>query len=200
MIASACQALSIPFQSEWRPALQAHLDLLRRWAPRMNLVASSTLPNAELRHVVDSLALLKLECVRTSVGSAIDIGSGAGFPGIPLAAACPDTDWTLLEPRKKRGVFLTQAILAARLTNVRWHEGRLPDPDLAGAFSLAVSRATFAPEALIEAARPLLTTGGKVVVMAAHDPGLTSNDVTLVEAVSFELDGDPRWVGAYLPS
>jgi 16S rRNA (guanine527-N7)-methyltransferase len=126
----------------------------------------------------------------------LDVGSGAGFPGIPLAIARPDWTFTLLEPRQKRGIFLDRVVAEAGLKNARWREGRLPDPALSGRFNLVVSRATLAPDELLAAATPTLAPGGIVAVMAAEAPWTTAPDgFQDLEAHHFELGGARRYVG-----
>lgn len=196
MIEAHCAAHGIPFDPTWTAPLERHLTLLERWAPRVNLVGASTLPDAALRHLADSLSLLKLEAVRSVTGHAADLGSGAGFPGLPLAIALPAVQWTLIEPRKKRGAFLTGAIAASGVRNARWLQTRTPDPALDGAFDLVVSRATLEPSALLEHAAPLLAPDGVVVVMAARAPGWSLQGWRIAEEMSFELGGDPRWIAS----
>jgi len=197
LISTEAAALGIPFDEAWRPGLEAHLALLKRWAPRINLVSQSTLAVADTRHLLDSLSLLLLDAVRDAEDEACDVGSGAGFPGIPLAIARPGLQWTLVEPRQKRGVFLGRVLASAAVKNAQWYPGRVPDPTLNGRFSLVVSRATLAPAELLEVALPLLSPGGVVAVMAAQDPGLEARGYRLAQQVSFELGHEPRWVGAF---
>ena len=99
-----CRALSLPFDRSWAPAIEQHLTLLERWAPRVNLTTVANPEDALVRHVVDSLSLLALRAVREAT-AAIDLGSGAGFPGLPLALALPHLQMSLVEPRRKRGAF-----------------------------------------------------------------------------------------------
>ena len=121
-----------------------------------------------LRHVVDSLT-----CLTTGLfegpGSLVDIGSGAGFPGIPLKIARPELSLTLVEASRKRAAFLSKVIselglvecevLAERAENV----GR--DPSKRGSYELAATRAVASLVVDLEYAVPLLTTGGKLVAM-----------------------------------
>lgn len=78
---------------------------MRAWAPRLNLVAGADLPRFEERHIEDSLRVLPV-LAEVPDGPCIDVGSGAGLPGIPLAAAAPERHWRLLEPRVRRAGFL----------------------------------------------------------------------------------------------
>ncbi len=194
-LVEACRRhLGLEADPAWQPAVDVHLRLLERWAAKMNLSTVTDPQDALVRHVVDSLALLLLDRVRRTPGPVLDVGSGAGFPGIPLAAALP-VPFTLLEPRQKRGVFLSRVLVEARLGNARWREGRLPDPALTG-FDLVVSRATLAPEELLDAAIPALAPGGAVAVMAAEPPwDAGPPGWRLLEARSFRLENAARWVG-----
>ena len=193
-----CAALDIPFDPGWAPPITAHLGLLERWAPRINLTTVWKAPEALARHAVDSLALLRLEPVRRARGAAIDVGSGAGFPGIPLAVALPNVPWTLLEPRHKRAVFLRRVVADAGIRNVEVVEGRVPDASLNGRFSLAVSRATLAPEEWLAAAEALLDSAGCAAVMAAGRPALESLDRWHLLAETHLSIGDAnRYVAAF---
>lgn len=195
-----CQALSLPWDPGWAAPVATHLRLLQRWAPRVNLTSVSDPPAALTRHVVDSLALLRLEAVRGATGRAADVGSGAGFPGIPLAIALPHVDWLLVEPRTKRGAFLSQVIAAAGLTNARWVSARLPESaeQLGSSFGLVVSRATLAPRDLAAATRDLLRRGAVLACMAATAPdGPAPDGFELQQTERFELDGAKRVVLAW---
>ena len=126
----------------------------------------------------------------------MDVGSGAGFPGMPLAIACPNIDWALMEPRQRRGAFLNQVIADMGVTNARWLATRLPDPSVNGQFGLAVSRATFAPERLVHELAPLLSSDGKMVLMAAREPNLQLPKGWFIEETShFSIEDAPRWLG-----
>ncbi len=192
---ACCRALAIPFDPAWIAPVSTHLRLLERWSKRMNLTSVSNPEDAVIRHVADSLSLLKLDAVRHARGKAADIGSGAGFPGIPLAIACPDVHWTLIEPRRKRGVFLQQTIAECGLPNAAWLEARAPESAPHAAYDLVVSRATLAPDALLEAARPLLRAGGVAVVMAAKKSSNIS-ELSVLQHETFEIDGASRWIAA----
>ena len=187
----AAASLDLSLSDEAYNAINVHLALLRKWAPRVNLVSVGDLPHAEYRHAADALSLLRLESFQTTTGRLIDVGSGAGFPGIPLAAVRRDLDITLLEPRLKRGAFITQVLAQAGLSNARWYSGRLPDPSLHGMFDVVVSRATFPPPLLIERVTPLLKPGGIIFVMSAAEIQLPHN-AQLVERDAFVLQGLER--------
>jgi 16S rRNA (guanine527-N7)-methyltransferase len=114
-------------------------------------------------HLADSLVALELEVVR-GAGTLIDLGSGAGLPGLPLAIALPRTHVTLIESSSRKCAFMDRTAAACALENVRvvharaesWHEG------LRG-FDVAAARALASLEIVVEYAAPLLVLGGTLV-------------------------------------
>ena len=188
---SAVSELGLQLEDTTFAAVASHLAMLRRWAPKINLVSKGDLPFAEVRHAADSLSLLRLKTVQAVTGEAIDVGSGAGFPGIPLAAARRDLQVTLLEPRQKRGAFLTQVLSHAGLNHVRWLQGRLPDDALNHRFDLVVSRATFPPEIIFERIRPLLKPNGIAAFMTSERTDL-SPSARIIERDAFQLGDHVR--------
>jgi len=87
--------------------LSAHWELLRRWNRKLNLTSIKDLPEAVERHYCESLFLGSLVPDRSC--SVLDVGSGAGFPGVPMATLRPDCHFTLLESTRKKSVFLREA-------------------------------------------------------------------------------------------
>ncbi len=98
-----------------------YLEELNRWAKIADLVSQSDPGIIIRKHILDSLAALS---VLPQQGRLLDLGSGAGFPGLPLAIANPALSVTLLEPRRKRVNFLREVLRKANLSNARAHEGR----------------------------------------------------------------------------
>lgn len=115
-------------------------------------------------HLADSLVALQVPQVRAAA-TIVDIGAGAGLPGLPLAAARPEADVTLLESNARKCAFLERAASACGLVNVRvvnarverWAEGT-------GRFELATARAVGPLDVVVEYAAPLLALGGALVV------------------------------------
>jgi 16S rRNA (guanine527-N7)-methyltransferase len=114
-------------------------------------------------HLADSLAALEWAPVRQA-GRAVDIGSGAGLPGLPLAMALPRVRFALVESASRKCRFIQRAVQECGLRNVEvvharveaWSEGL-------GRFDLALTRAVAALEVVLEYAAPLLTLGGTLV-------------------------------------
>jgi 16S rRNA (guanine527-N7)-methyltransferase len=116
-------------------ALESHYDLLVRWNRTLNLTAIRDLPEVVERHYGESLFLAaQLPAGKLRI---VDVGSGAGFPGLPVAVYRPDCVVTLIESHQRKAVFLKEA--ARDLTNVRVLARRAEQVDQE--FDLAISRA-----------------------------------------------------------
>ncbi len=156
------------------PELAAPLDLLAaellRWNRRINLTGYRSPEEVRVGLFLDALALLP-----HLVGdSLLDIGSGAGFPGLVLALARPELAVTLLEPRAKRVSFQKQAIRSLSLVNVRAVQGRAgdgPDAALPGeVFSTVTVKAVGSLADSLALARPYLAPGGRILLpRGRHD-------------------------------
>lgn len=153
--------------------LLAHLDELRLWAPRLSLVSAADLadPNALVeRHVLDSIAAVPV--VAAAGCRILDLGSGAGFPGIPVAVALRSPRSLLVEPRRKRANFLRA--VARRLPGVGIAVAGVRIEDLSPAeigpgFDAVLSRAALPLEDLRNCALRCLVPGGRLV--AFRGPG-----------------------------
>ncbi len=116
-----------PLSSEQLDILEAHYNLMLRWNQRLNLTRIVRLDDAVRVHYVESLFLATL--LPPGAFSTADIGSGAGFPGIPLAVLRPECQVTLVESHQRKAVFLREAsrdlknvaVLAQRSQDVKQH-------------------------------------------------------------------------------
>ena len=148
-------------------------DLIRSWAGRLDLVSPGDLDRLHDRHIVDSLRALDL-VLEAPEGPCIDVGSGAGLPGVPLAIAS-GRHWRLLEPRSKRAAFLDEVVRTleldcevVRLTA----EAASRDPRFGRAHTVATARALAPPVAAFALLGPLVAPGGRVVVWHGPDADL----------------------------
>jgi 16S rRNA (guanine527-N7)-methyltransferase len=134
-----------------------HMALLEKWRGAMNLVG----PGPLRPHFVDSRgAVAGLD----ATGRWADLGSGAGFPGIALAEACPSAQVLLVESRLKRAQFLKRLVIETGLGNVEVFHGRSEslEPGLDG----LISRAYRVPEAVLKDAQRLLLPAGRAVLLS----------------------------------
>ena len=146
--------------------LAEFLRELARWGDRMNLVGSTN-PTAMSRHVEDSLAAVPHLPKGARV---VDLGSGAGFPGLPIAIARRDLRVMLVEIREKRVAFLRHVVRTLELdVDVRRESIEVP-PETR--FEIALLRAVAAPERSLELARPWVDDAGEVWIWAGSGVAL----------------------------
>jgi 16S rRNA (guanine527-N7)-methyltransferase len=144
--------------SEPAELLARYLAELDAWRRRINLTGRLS-PDELVAHALESVPALPL----ISEGEwVVDIGSGSGFPAIPLAILRPDAEFTLFEPTAKKAAFLRHAARALALSNVRVHAARIEDA-AAETFDVATTRAVGALGALLGAAAFLRPSGRLLV-------------------------------------
>lgn len=149
--------------------LKAELNFLSemlRWNKTHNLTAITNLNEAIEKHLVDSLTLLPYLVGGESL---LDIGSGGGFPGIPLRIACPELKVVSVDAVAKKISFQRHAVRRLKLTGFKpWH-GRIEQVPQQGfaadGFDLIVARAFASLQDLLEFALPCLKSGGRIVAM-----------------------------------
>jgi 16S rRNA (guanine527-N7)-methyltransferase len=122
------ELLADPEPGRVLPLLELYLDELERWNPRFRLVNFTDRVELVVKHVLDSLSgWSAIKGAIESPAGVLDVGSGAGFPGIPLAAAMPDVPFTLLERMARRASFLKTCAVLLRLPLLRVVQADLSD-------------------------------------------------------------------------
>ena len=116
-------------------SLAAFASLIRKWNPAINLVASSTLPDLERRHIADSLQLAEL--VSQPSGLWMDLGSGGGLPGLVVAICHPTCAVRLIDSDRRKIAFLQTAIRELALSNCTGQAVRVEELPPAGALNLS---------------------------------------------------------------
>lgn len=174
--------------------LLVYLAELMKWSRRVNLIARDT-PEAQVveTHFLDSLTLLPFLDGAGEV-HLLDVGSGAGFPGLALACVRPDARFTLCEPRQKRVSFLRHVVRTLGLANVEVVADRVEAQASAwqGRFTHITSRAVAEPAAFLPLVRPLVTPATRVLLMLARAEGLAGID-RLVSG-PWRVDAERRFV------
>ena len=145
--------------------MQIYLEELKLWNAKTNLTGLKTDRDIVIKHFLDSLAVLP--CL-DAAASLVDLGSGAGFPGLVLKLARPNLALTLVEARQRKAAFLEYLVSRFRLTGVEVVQTHLT-PHLAEKWepkvAAVVSRAVFILPRLLELAAPLLAAGGVVLAL-----------------------------------
>jgi len=142
---------------------QLYLQELIAWNQKYNLTAITDPEEIESKHFADSLALLQV--FKLTDQTVVDVGAGAGFPGIPLKIACPDIKLTLIEATRKKVEFLKHIAYKLKLKEVGIVWGRAEEiaKEKREVFDLAVSRAVAEMRVLCEYGLPLVRVGGMFI-------------------------------------
>lgn len=168
-LADGAEALGVALDPKQRQALLALMAELLEWNRRFNLTAITEAEEVVDKHLLDSLAVLpRLKGLRIA-----DIGSGAGFPGLPLAIANPGRRYTLVESTGKKAGFLQHAAGKLALQNVEVFHGRAEalKPHQGQSFDGAISRALGSLAEFIRVAGQLLARDGRLYAMKGKAPG-----------------------------
>lgn len=165
-LAEGLVALSIDAEPQAIARLLAYLDLLQKWNAVYNLTAIRDPAQWISHHLLDSLSVSRY----LPVGPLADIGTGAGFPGLPLALMDPDRPVTLVEANQKKTAFLTQVVGQLGLTKVRVVRQRVEDLPSAPGFSVVISRAFAELADFARLAGHLLSPEGRLFAMKGLYP------------------------------
>lgn len=147
-------------------ALMEYKSILLEWNQKMNLTAIEEDREVIMKHFVDSLSIMPF---LKDVHNLVDVGTGAGFPGIPLKIAQPALEVVLLDSLEKRIGFLNTVISALQLKGISAVHSRAEDagsaPQYREKFDAAVARAVASLPVLLEYCLPLVKTGGIFIAM-----------------------------------
>ena len=157
------QQLNIQLNEVQKEQFHRYYELLVEWNKVMNLTGITEYDEVVMKHFVDSLSIVKVNGF-DNVTSIIDVGTGAGFPGIPLKIVFPEIKITLLDSLNKRIRFLNAVIDELELENIETIHGRAEDfskkEDYREQYDLCVSRAVANLATLSEYCLPYVKVGG----------------------------------------
>ncbi len=166
MLREGAQQFSLTLSEATVSQFATFIEEIQRWSTIADLLSQTDPATLIRKHILDSLALLPWIPAGSRV---LDLGSGAGFPGLPLAIAKPEVHVTLIEARRKRANFLKATIRALTLCNINAYEGRAEQlsqtESLSAAFDMVMTRATWSLSLLLTLARPFLRPEGIVIAM-----------------------------------
>ena len=165
-LVDGARELGIELTPEQADKLVAHLDLLDDWNTRINLTAIRDRPSQVGKHLLDSLTMLPwLKGERVA-----DVGSGAGFPGIPLAIVAPQVHFALVESVGKKCRFLEAVRDALGLANVEIVQSRAETYQPEQRFDTVIARAVGPVADLVKFAGGLVAGGGRLLAMKGRYP------------------------------
>lgn len=168
-LAAGIAALGVPTSDVQRAQFIAFLDLLAKWNKTYNLTAIREPERMVTHHLLDALAVLP-HLPATPGLRVLDVGSGGGIPGIPLAIARPDWLVTLVDANHKKMAFGTQAAIELKLRNVTAHAARVETFAPAAPFDLVISRAFADLATFVATSARHVAPGGMLVAMKGVHP------------------------------
>ena len=161
-----CAALELALEPRQEALLLDYLEMLRKWNSAYNLTAVREPGQMVTRHLLDSLAMAPHLRGKT----VIDVGTGAGLPGIPLAILYPRRDFSLLDSNGKKTRFLFQVKTALRLDNMQVHHQRVESFRPSAPFEAVTSRAFASLADMVAGCRHLLAGNGRFFAMKGTYP------------------------------
>jgi len=190
LVAQGAKELNIFLPPTAEAAFRAYYDFLKKRGQHVNLTAISGVEEVARLHFLDSIALLK--ATTFSNAKVIDIGSGAGFPGIPLKITEPTIDLTLIDATKKKVSFLsdlcTKLNIKATCVDARAEEAAHVT-NMREQFDIAVARAVARLNVLCELCLPFVRVGGYFIAMKSID---STDEVEESKLAITTLGGEPE--------
>ncbi len=189
LFCESCRKIGVELNQAQLKQFMTYKDMLIVWNEKMNLTAITDDREIILKHFVDCLALCS--GADMSGKKIIDVGTGAGFPGVPVKIACPDIDITLLDSLNKRITFLNELTKALGLektdcVHMRAEDGG-NDKGLRESFDMCISRAVANLAVLCEYCLPFVRVGGMFISMKGPD---VSQEISEAEKAIKVLGGE----------
>ncbi len=174
LLAKGIAEIGFDMDSQGQRAILAYFSLLKRWNRVYNLTRVNSDADFLARHLLDSLSVVPYLYGKRL----IDVGTGAGMPGILLSIACPDMSVTLLDSNAKRCRFLRQVQAQLKLENVTVVQRRAEKFHPPEKFDCVISRAFSSMLSFIDTSGHLLARDGKLLAMKGQWPGDEAGDLT----------------------
>jgi 16S rRNA (guanine527-N7)-methyltransferase len=166
LLTEGARRLGLALGDNHLASFSLYVQELARWSKVANLIAKADSETIIRKHLLDSLAVSLL--IPSDI-RLLDLGSGAGFPGLVLAMVQPAREVVLIEARRKRASFLKEVVRKAKSKNVRVYEGRAEtlarEDSLRNSFAAVISRATWSLKEFLLLANPFVVNGGIVLAM-----------------------------------
>lgn len=163
---AGCAALDLSVDARQQQQLLEYLALLAKWNKAYNLTAIRDEAQMVTRHLLDSLAVAPY----LTGQRLIDVGTGAGLPGVPLAILFPERAFHLLDSNGKKTRFLFQVKTALALDNMVVHQARVESYRVAASYDAVLSRAFASLQDMVQACSHLLAPGGSFLAMKGALP------------------------------
>jgi len=166
ILITGLESLNLAFDEEKIEQLMCFIKLLEKWNKAYNLTSIRNTEDMVSLHLLDSLAVLPF----IEGKYVIDIGTGAGLPGIPLAIYLPGIDFTLLDSNAKKTRFVQQAILELKLNNVTVCHSRVENYLPETSFDTVITRAFASLSDIVKLSAHLVSQSGVILAMKGQLP------------------------------
>ena len=179
--------LDINLTKDMQEKLEKYAQFLIEYNHHTNLTAIKTIDEIYLKHFYDSLTLVKIANLKK--GKLLDVGTGAGFPGLVLAIIFPDLEVTLLDSNNKKITFLNECIKKLELKNVQTVYSRAEEYTRCHReyFDFVTSRAVAELRILLELNIPALKVNGNFLVMKANVSEELKNSLSTIDKLSCQI-------------
>ena len=162
--------INIDITDEQLKKFYRYMDLLLEWNEKINLTAITETDEVILKHFIDSMTVFKYLVESKNI---IDVGTGAGFPGIPIAIMNQNKNITLLDSLNKRINFLNEVCSELKINNIKTYHGRAEEfghnKQHREKYDIAISRAVANMTTLVEYLIPFIKVGGRCICMKGND-------------------------------
>ncbi|GAA4650866.1 16S rRNA (guanine(527)-N(7))-methyltransferase RsmG [Kistimonas scapharcae] len=192
LLAVGVDAMGLEASDQQLGQLAAYVELMAKWNQVYNLTAIRDKNAMVSRHILDSLTLVP----HVSGENLLDVGSGPGLPGIPLAIMFPERQFSVLDCNGKKTRFMTQAKTALGLNNVTVENRRVEEWQVETGFDEITSRAFSSLEDMVTGTSHLLAEGGRWLAMKGIHPDeelaqlqAVRPDVQLVKSIQLSVPG-----------
>ncbi len=187
LIKDAIHGLDLHYDDSYLHIFQIYLSMIRKWSRAYNLTSLKKDRDIVIKHFIDSIMYIK--AIPESAATLLDVGSGAGFPGVPIKIIRPETKVYLLEPSRKKISFLKNLIKELALSDIfavrcRVEEYPCGNKDMPETFDVITTRALFKTEEFIARTGRLCTEDGIMII--SKGPGYTK-ELDSLEKNSYEI-------------
>ena len=171
ILSTASGEMCCPIKFHTLTIFERYYHELLLWNDRMALVSASSPLDIAVKHFCDSLTIVPF--IASPTGTLLDIGAGAGFPGIPIKIVMETLAVTLVESSRKKSSFLKHVVRTLHLNGITIEHGRIEDLVVGTAmrhnFDTVISRATFPLRSLLEQGGPFLAPDGVLIAMKGRN-------------------------------
>lgn len=178
LLTKGARCLGLELSDQHLACFSLYLEEIARWSRVTDLISQTDAETIIRKHLLDSLAVSPLIPADTHL---LDLGSGAGFPGLVLAIMQSTREVVLLEARRKRVSFLKETVRRLKINNVKVYEGRAEtlaqEDSLRASFAVVISRATWNLKEFLTLAQPFVADRGIVLAMKGPQGEKELNDL-----------------------